>query len=118
MMSRSRKSRHKRPATPIIHNDFRSPEMRKVVFIGNCQGRRLQEFYRDNLSYLTGDVTDFIVGYEALDQRGYELLKSADVVVAQATDSERHVDVRTVDTPGTIILFPNVTGAFLWPFSG
>src|ERR1019366_7978512 len=92
--------------------------MRRVVFVGNCQGRRLQEFYRETLAYLNDDITDFVVSYDPLTEEIRQTLLSADVIVAQAIDSEHPVDIGKVDTTAKTIWYPNVTGIFLWPWSG
>lgn len=92
--------------------------MRKIVFLGNCQGRRLQVLFEDSFCDLTGDTTDFVVSYAPFTDRVRETLQSADIIVAQAIDSEHSVNIDTMDLRAEIILYPNVTGAFLWPFSG
>jgi tetratricopeptide (TPR) repeat protein len=90
---------------------------RRVVFVGNCQARRLQEFYRDHLASFSEDTTECVVSYEPLSKRVQEILKSADVIVAQAVDSEMPVDVSKIDVSANVIWYPNVTGVFLWPYS-
>jgi tetratricopeptide (TPR) repeat protein len=92
--------------------------MRKIVFIGNCQGRRLQELYRDDFAYLNGDTTEFLFIFEPPSDRVHQLLRGADVIVAQALDSEHALDIGKFETTAKTIWYPNVTGIFLWPFSG
>jgi len=92
--------------------------MRKIVFLGNCQGRRLQVLFDDEFRAITGDTTDFVVSYEPFTDRVREILLAADIIVAQAIDSEHSVNIDTLDLRAEIILYPNITGAFLWPFSG
>ena len=92
--------------------------MRKIVFLGNCQGRRLQALYDEAFAYINGDSTDFVVSYEPLTDQAHETLRSADVIVAQAVDSEHPVNVNNIDTSARIIEYPNITGVFLWPYSG
>lgn len=92
--------------------------MRKIVFVGNCQGRRLQALYEESFAYLNGDTTDFVVSYYPPTDQTYHTLRTADVIVAQAINSEHPVDVRKIDTSARIIEYPNVTGVFLWPYAG
>ena len=92
--------------------------MRKVVFVGNCQGRRLQALYEETFAYLNGDTTDFVVSYYPPTDDTYHTLRTADVIVAQAINSEHPVNVHKIDTSARIIEFPNVTGVFLWPYAG
>lgn len=92
--------------------------MRKIVFVGNCQGRRLQVLYTDQFSRAMGDTTDFLVSYEPFTERARDILLSADIVVAQAIDSEHSISVASLDLKAPIIWFPNITAVFLWPYSG
>ena len=41
--------------------------MKKIVFMGNCQGRRLQVFYEERFSPITGDTAEFIGIYDAYE---------------------------------------------------
>src|SRR5665213_2455496 len=92
--------------------------MRKIVFVGNCQARSLKIRYTEGFAHLNPDSVDFVASYYPLTDHTYQLLRNADVIVAQAIDSEHPVDVHKVDTAGRIIEFPNVAGVFLWPFAG
>ena len=92
--------------------------MRKIVFVGNCQGRRLEVLYATELAPITGDTTDFVVSYEPFTDQVKSVLRSADVIVVQAIDSTHAVDVAALNLATPMIWYPNITGVFLWPFSG
>jgi Flp pilus assembly protein TadD len=90
--------------------------MKNIVFLGNCQARRLQVLYEEQFSPITGDTVDLVVSYEVLTPRVRKVLAGADVIVAQLTDAEQSISVRNVETDAQIIEYPLVTGLFLWPF--
>ena len=92
--------------------------MRKIVFLGNCQARRLQEFYQQNFSEIYGDATETLVSYHSFTEKTHHSLQSADIIVAQHFDTEQITSVSRVDTAADIIRWPSVAGAFLWPYSG
>lgn len=92
--------------------------MKKLVFVGNCQGRRLQVLYEEKFSSVTGDTTEFIGSFDQLTPRVRQILVEADVIVAQALDTEHEIAIGKFETNAQIIEFPNVAGVFLWPFSG
>jgi tetratricopeptide (TPR) repeat protein len=92
--------------------------MKKLVFLGNCQARRLEVLYNEKFSPITGDTTEFVASFEPFTQRVSQIMADADVLVAQAIDSEHEINLSKIETKAQIIEFPNVTGMFLWPFSG
>jgi Flp pilus assembly protein TadD len=92
--------------------------MTKLVFLGNCQARRLQVFYDEHFSPVTGITTGFVASYGHLTPDVLQLLTEADIVVAQLADTEQKVSLRKIETKAKVIEFPYVTGMFLWPFSG
>jgi len=92
--------------------------VKKIVFLGNCQARRLYVLYNEKFAPLTGDTTELVANFEALTPRVAEILADADVIVAQVTDAEQKVTVDKVQTKAQVIEYPYVTGNFLWPHSG
>jgi len=92
--------------------------MKKIVFIGNCQGRRLQVLYEERFSPITGDTAEFIGSFDALDHRVRNILGEADIIVMQAIEGAHAIAVDDFETNAQFIEYPNVTGHFLWPFSG
>src|SRR5258708_40276685 len=91
--------------------------MKKIVFIGNCQGRRLQVLYEERFSPVTGDTAEFVGSFDEIE-RVRPILAEADIIVSQAIEGEHEIALGTFDTGARIIEYPNVTGHFLWPFSG
>ena len=92
--------------------------MKKIVFMGNCQGRRLQVFYEERFSPITGDTAEFIGSFDALDHRVRKTLAEADVIVMQAIEGAHAIASGDFETGARFVEYPNVTGHFLWPFSG
>ena len=92
--------------------------MKKLVFLGTCQTRRLEVLYAEKFSPITGDTTEFIASFENITPRVRELMETADVILAQVADTEQKVAPRMFDTKARIIEFPYVSGMFLWPYSG
>jgi tetratricopeptide (TPR) repeat protein len=92
--------------------------MKKIVFIGNCQGRRLQVLYEERFSPITGDTAEFIGNFDALDHRIRKILAEADIIVMQALEGGHAIAAGDFETAARFIEYPNVTGHFLWPFSG
>jgi len=90
--------------------------MKKLVFLGNCQGRRLQVLYDEQFAPVTGDTTEFIGSFDELTPQKRAILAEADVILAQAIDSEHKIAVGKFETRAHIIEYPNVTGLFLWPY--
>jgi len=91
---------------------------RKVVFLGNCLGRVIHNFYVDNVAPLTGDDVSYVASFAIPDDTIKRQLGEADILVNQMFDVERSAGVHNVDTQAKIIWFPNITGMFLWPFGG
>jgi tetratricopeptide (TPR) repeat protein len=92
--------------------------MKKVVFLGNCQARRLEILYNESFSPITGDTTEFVGSYDPLTPRVRQILAEADVIAAQAIDSDHEIGIGKIESNAKIIEFPNITGVFLWPSSG
>jgi len=90
--------------------------MKKLVFLGNCQGRRLQVLYDEKFAPITGDTTEFIGSFDELTPEKRKILAEADVILAQAIDSEHKIAIGKFDSKAHVIEYPNVTGLFLWPF--
>jgi len=92
--------------------------MKKLVFLGTCQTRRLEVLYAEKFSPVTGDTTEFIASFEPVTPRVREIMEAADIILAQVADTEQKVAPRMFDTKARIIEFPYVSGMFLWPYSG
>lgn len=92
--------------------------MKKLVFLGNCQTRRLEVLYDQKFAPITGDTTEFIASFENFTPRVRQTMAEADIIVSQATDTEQKVSVRKTETNAQIIEFPYISGMFLWPYSG
>ena len=92
--------------------------MRKVVFLGNCQARRLEVLYASEFAPANNDIVTFYASYEELTDEVRKGLADADVIVAQVIDSEHKISLSKVETEADVLLFPNIMGVFLWPYSG
>jgi tetratricopeptide (TPR) repeat protein len=92
--------------------------MKHIVFLGNCQARRLYVFYNEHFARITGDTTGLVANFEVLTPQVREALARADVIVSQVTDVDQKVSLDKVETRAKIIEYPYVTGNFLWPYSG
>jgi Flp pilus assembly protein TadD len=92
--------------------------VKKVVFVGNCQGRRLEVLYREKFAPITGDEASFVGSFDDLSPEKRAVLAEADVIVSQAIEGEHDVAIGRFETDAKIIEYPNVTGVFLWPYSG
>jgi Flp pilus assembly protein TadD len=92
--------------------------MKNIVFLGNCQARRLYVFYNEHFAPVTGDTTGLVANFEVLTPQVREVLAHADVIVSQVTDADQKVSLDKVETRAKVVEYPYVTGNFLWPYSG
>ena len=92
--------------------------MKKLVFLGTCQTRRLEVLYAEKFAPITGDTTEFIASFEEITPRVRQIMEEADVILAQVADTEQKVAPRMFDIRAQVIEFPWVSGMFLWPHSG
>jgi hypothetical protein len=92
--------------------------MRKIVFIGNCQCRIYHNLYVDNFARRLGDAVSFVPSFYFPAPSVLDLVADADVVVAQVFDTDAAFGLHNGPTNARRVLFPNVTGMFLWPTGG
>jgi tetratricopeptide (TPR) repeat protein len=92
--------------------------MSTVVFVGNCQALALSGAYSMWIAPQRGETVHHIPAYEDADETAWERVRQADVVVLQVTDTEQKVSLTDLQTRGRVVMFPMVTGFFLWPFVG
>jgi hypothetical protein len=87
-----------------------------VGFIGNCQLGTLSGLYRRLLEPESGIDVFYIPSYQSADDAQKALIGSADVIVRQILDFDQKIGA--LQTDAVVHLFPHVSGAFLWPYTG
>jgi tetratricopeptide (TPR) repeat protein len=92
-------------------------EMRRIVFIGNCQMLALHDIYRQFVGDEAGDDLTYIPSYEAISEEHTGRIGEAHVVVEQVSDMPPAADIAQVPTTAERRLVPVVSGGFLWPFA-
>jgi hypothetical protein len=88
---------------------------KKIGFVGNCQLGTLSSLYR----HLLGDKTDIDLlrpPYTPPNAEQTHLIGSADTIVKQVQDFDQKIG--ELKTDANVQLFPQVSGAFLWPYAG
>ena len=92
--------------------------MRKVVFVGNCQAAILWNIYTNLVAPTRGDSTYYIESYQSASAEDMTHLNNADKVVCQLFDMEQKFNFDDNELGDRVILVPNLTLAFLWPYAG
>ena len=92
--------------------------MRKVVFVGNCQAAILWNTYRNLVAPTCGDSTYYIPSYQSASPEDMTHLNNADKVVCQLFDMEQKFNFDDSEVGDRVILVPNLTLGFLWPYAG
>src|ERR1700722_20204777 len=112
------------PYNPPDALGWPSMTRRKIAFYGNCQADALTTVCHRYLAPAQGDLTVWVNSTvtvqdspEEVERRRYEL-RDADVIIEQVFDQEKTFDVHSSNSTAPIFYFPQVTGIFLWPFSG
>src|SRR6185312_406205 len=89
---------------------------KRVGFIGNCQVGTLSNLYRRLLGDESETDVFYVPSYQEANAEQKQQLASADVLVRQMLDSDQRIGA--VETKAEVHIFPHVTGAFLWPYTG
>ena len=92
--------------------------MRKVVFVGNCQVGTLWDTYTKLVAPTRGDSTHYVASYKNASPEDMTHLDNADKIVCQLFDMEQKFNFDDSDLGDRVILVPNLTLAFLWPYAG
>jgi hypothetical protein len=90
--------------------------IRKIVFAGNCQLAMLTSLYRRVVVPETEDVVDYVPSYQDASTQQRRAIAEADVLVSQVLDFIPRIG--DLETTAKVHLVPNVTAAFLWPYTG
>jgi Tfp pilus assembly protein PilF len=92
--------------------------MKTICFIGNCQAETLANFYRRTVAVRTGELVRYLSYSYTIPDDGIAFIEKADTVVLQKVDWAPHLDISKLKLLGRVVVFPMVSGAFLWPFAG
>lgn len=93
-------------------------EMRKVLFLGNCQAASLSEVYAEHLAPGNGDAVSFVACTSPVSEADIARITEADLIVEQVFDFKQYVTTDDLDLHARVVRFPTVSCAFLWPFAG
>src|ERR1700712_1260995 len=97
---------------------------RKIVFIGNCQANSVHRLFAEAVAPVTGDLVSFVACFSELTESSAKLCHDADLIVCQILDSDQLVSLSGLRRKGqisstvSVVEFPFVSGAFLWPNAG
>ena len=89
---------------------------RSVVFVGNCQLGVLAHVYRQVIGDTIEDRVSWLPAYQPADPDQCRMVATCDILVRQVLDFVPRIG--DLDRAGAEFLFPHVSGAFLWPYSG
>jgi len=89
---------------------------KSIGFIGNCQIATMSGLYRRLLDENSRIDVFYIPSYKEADEAQQRQIASADIIVQQMLDFEQKIGA--LKTDAKTILFPHVSGAFLWPYAG
>ncbi len=91
--------------------------MMKVVFVGNCQVGMLWDTYTKLVAPARGDSAYYVPSYQSASSEDMTHLNNADKVVCQLFDTEQKFNFDDGELGDRVILVPNLTLAFLWPYA-
>ena len=89
---------------------------KKIGFIGNCQLGTLSILYSRLIADQSDVEVSYIPSYKPPDDDQRKIIAAADVIVRQVHDFDQ--EIGEIKTDASVLLFPHVTGAFLWPYGG
>ena len=93
----------------------RTSEANSVVFVGNCQAAALTWAYNKYVAPVPSEHAIFFDG-RTLTAAQRQVIAGVDTVVLQVADKNHEAVQNIKDSRGRTVLFPYVSGSFIWPY--